>query len=229
MSLRRFAALTTSSALAAPSFSTSVPRLQMGGMQGPDRDSSTMASNPAQFEKSFEKVISTIQERHPFQASKGNPYDVQFGELGFLSKNEKSKDIAEGKETEDAREQLRNRLTGGAPLTPDTMNADPMQKLARERVRDKLDPRILKESNEAPEFYYENQSPLEARWDMFKSSGLFVLSIFLCWLAFWSWWRNDTSNVPDEPVDLYVSAYKRKKTAEQRAAAAAEANSGEQK
>lgn len=183
---------------------------------GPDRSGSTMSSNPAQFEKSFEKVIGTIQERHPFQVVKGNPYDIQFGEVSYLGQQEKSKEMASGKETEGAREKLRDRLVGGPPLTPEGMGADPMQKLARERIREKLDPRILKESKEAPEFYYENQSPLAAKWDMFKSSGLFVLSLFVMWLAFYFWWRNDTSNVADEPVEYYVSAYKKKKEAEEK-------------
>lgn len=178
---------------------------------GPDRENATMSTNPGQFEKSFERVVGTIQERHPFQVIKGNPYDVQFGEMGFLSKQEKAKEMAEGKETEGGREKLRNRLTGEAPLTPESVGADPMQKLARERVRQKLDPRILKESKEAPEFYYENQSSFAMYIDLFKSSGLFVLSLFVGWLMFYWWWRNDTSNVADEPVDYYVSSYKSKK------------------
>lgn len=115
-------------------------------------------SRSGQFDKSFEKLTSTIESRLPFRQhhlSKGNLHEHLYGERSDEEMRAEAEEDLQGREKEKpAARQARSYFTD-ADLSPEAMHVrSPQLKVAQNQERLNYDKKILKTTAEAAEYYY---------------------------------------------------------------------------
>ncbi|KPA85970.1 hypothetical protein ABB37_00265 [Leptomonas pyrrhocoris] len=123
----------------------------------------TIKPNPneatsGQFDKSFEKITETIESRLPFRqrhVAVGNIYDANFGEKSEHDMYKEAEEDLLGKEKEKPAARQARSYFSDEDLSPEALHVrSPHLKVAQNIQRQQYDPKILKTTAEASEYYY---------------------------------------------------------------------------
>lgn len=127
----------------------------------------TIKPNPneavsGQFDRSFEKMTATIEERLPLRQRNvlhGSLYDTLFGEESEQAQKEAAQDDIHGREAEKPAARQARSYFSDADLSPEALHVrSPRLKVAMNQQRLKYDKSVLKTTKEAPEYYYAEKT-----------------------------------------------------------------------